>query len=246
MARVIMITSGKGGVGKTTVCANLGIALASLGKKVCMIDMDLGLKNLDVMMGLENRVFYDLKDAVEGRCPLSRAMIQDKRCENLFLMAACRTVNIGRLQDQFDFILLDSPAGIERGFQYAMCCADEALVVVQLDIAALQDSDRVIGILLKEGKTTIRLVMNRVNPRYIEKGISLSVKEAADWLGLEVIGLVYEDENLIACNNRGVPMAFKRSTITSQCYTVIAQRLLGEKAALPKFKEKNIIQKLFG
>lgn len=137
MARVIMITSGKGGVGKTTVCANLGIALASLGKKVCMIDMDLGLKNLDVMMGLENRVFYDLKDAVEGRCPLSRAMIQDKRCENLFLMAACRTVNIGRLkledlttvidqlQDQFDFILLDSPAGIERGFQYAMCCADE-------------------------------------------------------------------------------------------------------------------------
>ncbi len=185
-------------------------------------------------------------------------MIQDKRCENLFLMAACRTVNIGRLkledlttvidqlQDQFDFILLDSPAGIERGFQYAMCCADEALVVVQLDIAALQDSDRVIGILLKEGKTTIRLVMNRVNPRYIEKGISLSVKEAADWLGLEVIGLVYEDENLIACNNRGVPMAFKRSTITSQCYTVIAQRLLGGKAALPKFKEKNIIQKLFG
>ena len=127
-----------------------------------------------------------------------------------------------------------------------MCCADEALVVVQLDIAALQDSDRVIGILLKEGKTTIRLVMNRVNPRYIEKGISLSVKEAADWLGLEVIGLVYEDENLIACNNRGVPMAFKRSTITSQCYTVIAQRLLGEKAVLPKFKEKNIIQKLFG
>ena len=258
MARVIMITSGKGGVGKTTVCANLGIALASLGKKVCMIDMDLGLKNLDVMMGLENRVFYDLKDAVEGRCPLSRAMIQDKRCENLFLMAACRTVNIGRLkledlttvidqlQDQFDFILLDSPAGIERGFQYAMCCADEALVVVQLDIAALQDSDRVIGILLKEGKTTIRLVMNRVNPRYIEKGISLSVKEAADWLGLEVIGLVYEDENMIACNNRGVPMAFKRSTITSQCYTVIAQRLLGEKAVLPKFKEKNIIQKLFG
>lgn len=258
MARVIMITSGKGGVGKTTVCANLGIALATLGKKVCMIDMDLGLKNLDVMMGLENRVFYDLKDAVEGRCPLSRAMIQDKRCENLYLLAACRTVNISRLKledlttvveqlkAEFDFILLDSPAGIERGFQYAMCCADEALCVVQLDIAALQDSDRVIGILLKEGKTNIRVVLNRVNPRYIEKGISLGIREAADWLGLEVIGLVYEDENLIACNNRGLPMSLKQSTVTSQCYRVIAQRLLGQKAELPKYKDRNLLQKIFG
>lgn len=258
MARVIMITSGKGGVGKTTVCANLGVALASLGKKVCLIDMDLGLKNLDVMMGLENRVFHDLKDVVDGRCPLSRAMVQDKRCGNLFLLAACRSVNLSRLrleevkaviaqlQDSFDFILLDSPAGIEKGFQYAMACAEEALVVVQLDIAALQDSDRVIGILMREGKKRIRLVMNRVNPKYIEKGISLSVREAADWLGLEVIGLIYEDENLIAGNNRGIPVALKQSSVTSQCYTVIAQRLLGNKAVMPKYRDRTWFSKLFG
>lgn len=258
MARVILITSGKGGVGKTTVCANLGIALADLGKKVCLIDMDLGLKNLDVMMGLENRVFYDLKDAVEGKCPLNRAMVQDKRCPNLYLLAACRSVNINRLKledlscvideikEDFDFILLDSPAGIERGFHFAQACAQEALVVVQLDIAALQDSDRVIGILMKEGKTNIRLILNRVNPHYIEKGISLSLKEAADWLGLEMIGLVYEDENLIACNNRGVPMALQKNNVTSQCYQVIAKRMLGEKAMIPKYRDKNLIQKIFG
>ena len=256
MGKCIMITSGKGGVGKSTVCANLGISLARLKKKVCLLDMDLGLKNLDVMMGLENRVFYDLKDVVEGKCPLQRALISDKRCPDLVLLPACRTVNITRLKlqdlegimeqlkEQFDYILMDCPAGIERGFQYTLCFAEEALVVVQLDIASLQDSDRVIGILLKEGMTNIRLILNRVNPHYIKQGISVGIKEAADWLSLEVLGLVYEDENLIKANNRGIPVALKENSITSQCYSVIARRMLGQKAELPKYREKPFLLKL--
>lgn len=257
MSRVIMVTSGKGGVGKTTVCANLGITLAKMGHKVCLIDVDLGLKNLDVVMGLENRVLFDLKDAVEGKCNIEKALLRDKRCENLFLLPACKSVNIlnfsfadlqmvvEELKKIFDFVILDSPAGIESGFRYCIACCDEVLLITQLDVTAIQDSDRIIGILMKENIKNIRIIINRLNPTFIQKGISLNVKEAMDWLSLELLGVIYEDEWLIAGNNRGIPRVLDENCLTHECYQVIGKRLLGEKAITPKYHEKSLLQRIF-
>ncbi|MDE6476385.1 MAG: septum site-determining protein MinD [Erysipelotrichaceae bacterium] len=258
MGQVIAITSGKGGVGKSSVCVNLGIVLAQMDYKVCLIDCDLGLKNLDVMLGLENRVLYDLRDAMEGRCSLSKAVLRDKREPNLYLLPACKSVNlkyfqgtdlqlvVQELRKSFDFILLDTPAGIESGFIHSIACADQVVLVSTLDITAIQDADRVIGILMKEGIEDIGLVINKMNPRYIDKGISIRLEDAISWLSIQILGYVFDDESVIRSNNRGMPICLSKNAQINECYEIITRRLLGEQVSLPKYKEKKFLQKLFG
>ncbi len=258
MGRAIAITSGKGGVGKSSVCINLGIVLAQMGYHVCLIDVDLGLKNLDVMLGLENRVIYDLRDVMEGFCPLEKAILKDKREERLYLLPACKSVNVRyfkgsdlklvveELSKQFDFILLDTPAGIESGFIHSIACVKEVILVSNLDVTSIQDADRVIGILMKEGMESIQLIVNRMNPRYIDRGISIRLEDALNWLSIDLLGYVFEDENVIRSNNRGTPISLAKNTLVYDCFLAIAKRLLGEDTALPKYKEKRFLQKLFG
>lgn len=258
MGKAIAITSGKGGVGKSSVCVNVGMILAQMGYQVCLIDVDLGLKNLDVMLGLENRVLYDLKDAMEGRCTLQKAIIRDKREPNLYLLPACKSVNlkyfqgndlrlvVEELKHSFDYILLDTPAGIESGFVHSIACVDDVILVTTLDITAVQDADRVIGILMKEDIATIQLVINRMNPKYIDKGISIKLEDALSWLSVDLLGYVFDDETVIRSNNRGMPIALTHSSLVYDCYYAITKRLLHEPCALPKYKERKLLQKLFG
>lgn len=190
MGESIAITSGKGGVGKSSTIIGIGMILAQMGYRVCMIDMDLGLKNLDVMMGLQHRVLYDLKDVMDGKCTLSRAILQDKQQDNLYLIPACKTIHIASFQgdhfeeivqslkQSFDYVLLDTPAGMESGFLYSIRCVNKAVLVTTLDVTSLQDCDRIIGILMKEGMEEISFVVNRMNVHLIEKGISVPLEEA--------------------------------------------------------------------
>lgn len=258
MGRAIAITSGKGGVGKSSVSVNLGIVLAQKGYKVCLIDVDLGLKNLDVMLGLENRVLYDIRDVMEGFCSLEKAILRDKREPNLYLLPACKSVNIryfqGRdlqivveeLKKRFDFVLLDTPAGIESGFVHSIACVEDVILVTTLDITAVQDADRIIGILMKEQLHSISLIVNRLNPRHIDKGISIKLEDAMSWLSIDLLGYVFDDENVIRSNNRGKPVSLSQSTQIYECFEVIAKRLCGENTPLPKYREKKFLQKIFG
>lgn len=258
MGQTIAITSGKGGVGKSSVCVNLGMNLAKLGYKVCLIDCDLGLKNLDVMLGLENRIIYDLRDAMEGRCTLEKAIIKDKREPNLHLLPACKSVNLKyfqgsdlkivtkELEKTFDYIFLDTPAGIESGFIHSIACVNRVILVTTLDITAVQDADRIIGILMKEDIQDIELVVNRLNPKYIDKGISIRLEDALSWLSIPLLGYVFDDESVIRANNRGIPVALNQSIGVNDCYECLARRILKEDVTLPKFKEKKLLQKLFG
>ena len=196
MSRIITVTSGKGGVGKSSISVNLAIALAHQNLKVCLIDGDFGLKNLDVMMGLENRVVYDLNDVISGKCEIHQVLVKDKREQTLYLLPACKTLSfqnldasimaalIDYLKNDFDFIIVDSPAGIEQGFTYASSIADEAIIVVNLDLATLRDNDRVIGLLLKKGIQDLKLIINKVNLDDIEDGKSLTIDDALDILSL--------------------------------------------------------------
>lgn len=258
MGEAIAITSGKGGVGKSSVCVNIGMVLAQKGFKVCLIDVDLGLKNLDVMLGLENRVIYDLKDVMDGRCTLHKAMICDKREGNLFLLPACKTIHIQyfngddlkivveELKTQFDYILLDTPAGIESGFIHSIKCVNRAVLVTTLDVTALQDADRIIGILMKEGLEHLSFIVNRLNVHHVEKGISVPLDDAKAWLSINFLGYIFDDENMMRSNNRGNPMVLQRDTQIYSCFDSVVKRMLGERAVLPKFKEKSFLQKLFG
>ncbi len=255
MARSILVTSGKGGVGKTTTVANLGLALANSGQKVCVLDMDLGLKNLDLVMGLENRLVYDVKDIIDGKCQLHDALVQDKRSPNLFLLSVCKNVNLDKVkfeplknifmqcEELFDIILLDSPAGIERGFQYAMHLCNEALCVIQLDISSLMDTDRVIGILLRNQIKEINLCVNRVNSEYIKKKIQCTVQEAVDYLSLPCVGIVYDDPLVQMGNNLGNG---QMSPVTRECFEVMAKRLQDEIVEFPRFNKKTFLQKMLG
>lgn len=258
MGEAIAITSGKGGVGKSSTVLNIATALAQMGRSVCMVDMDLGLKNLDVMMGLEHRVLYDLKDVMEGRCPLRRAMLRDKRLEQLYLLPACKSIHIEhfdaeglkqvveQLKKSFDYVLLDTPAGIESGFRHSLSCVSRALLVTTLDVTSLQDCDRVIGILMKEGIEEMSFIVNRMNVRLIEKGVCVSLEEARQWLAIDFLGYVFDDEEIMRSNNRGAPAVLQRNTPVYSCYYALAKRLSGERVPLPKYKEKTFLQKLFG
>jgi septum site-determining protein MinD len=239
-AKVITIASGKGGVGKTTAVANIAVALASKGNKVACIDGDIGLRNLDVILGLENRIVYDLVDVVEGRCRLRQAMIRDKRLPELYLIPAAQTRDktavspsdmvrlCDELRQEVDWIIIDSPAGIERGFKNAIAPADRVLVLTNPEVAAVRDADRVIGLLEAEEKGPAALVINRLDPGMVKRGDMLSIEDVLDLLAIELIGIIPEDENIIVASNRGQPIALDGKPKASQAFSNIARRLMGE------------------
>lgn len=257
MTTCIGITSGKGGVGKSSVCIGLGITLAKAGNRVCLIDMDLGLKNLDMMMGLENRVYFDLIDVYEGRCLLKQALVKDKHEERLVLLPACKTIHvqqfkqemlldvIDELKMQFDYILFDTPAGIESGFRHTLTCCNHFIVVSTLDTAALQDADRMIGLLIKENVFRIQCILNRINQRYIDKGISVELEKAMEWLSVECLGIIYDDEQLMKGNNQGRPIVLNDKSKAMSCFQQIKASLLNETYEDSKVKSKSILRKLF-
>jgi septum site-determining protein MinD len=239
-AQVITITSGKGGVGKTTAVANLAVALASSGAKVVCIDGDIGLRNLDVILGLENRIVYDIVDVIEGRCRLKQAMIRDKKNPELYLIPAAQTRDknavspsdmnrlIKDLRSDYVFVLIDSPAGIERGFRNAIAAADRVLVITNPEVSAVRDADRVIGILEAEEKGPASLIINRLNPILVKKHDMLSAEDVLDLLAVDLIGIVPEDENVIIGSNRGAPVASDPKSQAGQAFRNIARRLKGE------------------
>lgn len=239
-AKVITITSGKGGVGKTTTTANLGVALAGLGSKVVCIDADIGLRNLDVILGLENRIVYDLVDIVEGRCRLRQAMIRDKRLPDLFLIPAAQTRDktaispsdmirlCDELRPDFDWILIDSPAGIERGFRNSIAPADTVIVVTNPEVSAVRDADRIIGLIEAEEKGPARLIINRIKPEMVKRGDMLAIEDVLELLAVDLIGVIPDDEQVLLAGNRGVPVALDSKGTASQAFRNIARRLKGE------------------
>lgn len=238
-AQVITVTSGKGGVGKTTAVANLATALALDGKKVVCIDGDIGLRNLDVVMGLENRIVYDVVDVIEGRCKLKQAMIRDKHYSNLYLIPAAQTrdknaispsdmIHIcNELRPEADFVIVDSPAGIERGFRNAVAPADRILVVTNPEVSAVRDADRVVGILEAEEKGNPSLIINRLNPTLVKNNDMLSAEDVLDLLGIQLIGVVPEDELVIIGSNRGAPVVTDSKSRAGIAFRNIAKRLQG-------------------
>src|SRR5512143_397221 len=240
-AQVITLCSGKGGVGKTTAVANIAVALAATGARVVCLDGDIGLRNLDVVMGLENRIVYDIVDVIEGRCKLRQSMIRDKHLPDLYLIPAAQTrdktamspsdmVRIcNELRPDHEYILIDSPAGIERGFKNAIAPADRVLVVTNPEVSAVRDADRVIGILEAEEKGPGSLIINRLNPALVKNHDMLSADDVLDLLAVELIGILPEDENVIIGSNRGAPVAFDPKSRAGQAFRNIAKRLRGEK-----------------
>ena len=237
---VITITSGKGGVGKTTATANIGAALAARGKSVVLIDSDIGLRNLDIVLGLENRIVYDLVDVVEGACRLRQAMIRDKRLNNLHLIPAAQTREkdavspeqmqslTDELRQQFDFILIDSPAGIEQGFRNAIAGADEVLVVTNPEVSSVRDADRIIGLVEAAELPTPRLILNRLNPLLVRRGDMMSMDDVAEILSIPLVGIVPDDETIVTSTNRGEPAALNPQSRAGQAFRDIAARLTGE------------------
>ena len=236
---VIVVTSGKGGVGKTTTSANVGTGLAKQGKKVCLIDTDIGLRNLDVVMGLENRIVYNLVDVVEGNCRLKQALIRDKRHQGLYLMPSAQTRDksaatpgqmikvIEHLKEQFDYIILDCPAGIEQGFQNAIAGADRALVVTTPEVSAIRDADRIVGLLEANGFKKMDLIINRLRMDMVKRGDMMSASDVVDILAVPLIGIVPDDENVVISTNQGEPLVGSDSP-AGIAYSNIVQRILGK------------------
>lgn len=238
--KVVTVTSGKGGVGKTTATANIGAALADLGHKVVCIDADIGLRNLDVVLGLENRIVYDLVDVVEGRCRLRQAMIRDKRLPELYLIPAAQTRDKSavspsdmvrlceELRPEYDWIMIDSPAGIERGFRNAVAPADIVVVITNPEVSAVRDADRIIGLVEAEEKGPARLVINRIKPEMVRRGDMLAVDDVLELLAVELIGMIPDDENVLMGSNRGAPVALDGKSRAGQAFRNVARRLRGE------------------
>lgn len=243
--RVIVVTSGKGGVGKTTATANIGVALAATGASVALVDMDIGLRNLDILMGLENRVVYNLVDVVEEKCKIRQALVKDKRIPSLCLLPAAQTrdksaVNADQmkklsdeLKGMFDFVLIDSPAGIEGGFQNAIAGAEEAIVICTPEMSAVRDADRVIGLLeaRKDEISQYRLIINRIRPKMVKSNDMMSVQDVLEILSVNLLGVVPEDDQVIVSTNKGEPLAGSENVRAGQAYRNIARRLKGEEVA---------------
>lgn len=247
--RVIVITSGKGGVGKTTSTANIGTALAKNGARVAMIDTDIGLRNLDLLMGLENRIVYTLVDYIEEKCKLKQALVKDKKNPNLALLAAAQTSDktavtleqmknvCNELKKDFDYVLVDCPAGIEQGFQNAIAGANEAIIITTPEMSAVRDADRIIGLLeANEDILSYKLVLNRVRPKMIQSNDMLSISDVTDILSVDLLGVIPEDENIIISTNRGEPIVNMENAKAGEAYHNIARRILGEEVAIPDFE----------
>ncbi len=244
MQNVIVVTSGKGGVGKTTTVANLGAGLAQEGKKVVLIDTDIGLRNLDVVLGLENRIVYDLVDIVEGTCRPNQAMIRDKRFSGLFLIPAAQTRDkmavspaqmkklIKELEQEFDYVIIDCPAGIEQGFRNAIAGAKSAIVVTVPEVSAVRDADRIIGLLSASGIDDCELLVNRLRPDLVRRGDMLALDDTLDILGIDLLGVVPEDERIIRSSNIGEPIISNEKSMAGKAYRNITQRILGENVPL--------------
>lgn len=261
-AKVVTVTSGKGGVGKTTTTANLGIALSRMGKKVVVIDADIGLRNLDVVMGLENRIVYDLVDVVEGRSNLRQSMIKHKQFPELYLIPAAQTRDktavspsdmvkiVNQLRPEYDFILIDSPAGIERGFRNAIAPADEVIIITNPEVSAVRDADRIIGLVEAENKGPALLILNRVKVEMVRRGDMLSAEDVTDVLAIKLIGIIPEDEQVIPASNSGVPIVLNENSRAGLAFRNIARRLAGEKVPFMQLESNGSflqrIARLFG
>ena len=248
-SRVITITSGKGGVGKTTTTANLGTALAMHGKKVAVIDADIGLRNLDAVLGLENRIVYDLVDVVEGQCRLRQALIKDKRSPELYLLPAAQTrdknaINSVQMEQlcqqmrhEFDFVLIDSPAGIEQGFRNAIVGADEIVIVTNPEMASVRDADRIIGLVEAAGKPEPRLILNRLRAEMVKRGDMMDVADVLEVLGIDLVGIVPEDEMIIIGTNKGEPVVYEKRSRAGRAFINAAQRIMGVEVPLDEVEE---------
>lgn len=245
MGEAIVITSGKGGVGKTTTTANLGTALALQGKSVCLVDTDIGLRNLDVILGLENRIIYDLVDVIEGRCKVHQALVKDKRFEELlYLLPAAQTADknavnpqqmkdlIDELKEQFDYVLIDCPAGIEQGYRNAIAGAERAIVVTTPEISAVRDADRIIGLLEQENIEPPKLIINRIRTHLMDRGETLDINEITMHLSLDLIGIIPDDDRVITSSNKGEPIVLEPSTQAGKAYRNIVRRVMGESVPL--------------
>lgn len=255
--RVIVITSGKGGVGKTTTTANLGMALATMGEKVALIDADIGLRNLDLILGLENRIVYDIVDVVEGRCKLRQALIKDKRMPNLVLLPAAQTrdksaVNPDQMrklvtdlqEDGYGYILIDCPAGIEQGFRNATAGATEAIIVTNPEVSAVRDADRIVGLLEAAELRNPTLVVNRLRPHLVKNETMMSVEDVQEILSIKLLGVVPEDEAIISSSNRGEPVTLQEGARAGQAYRNIARRIRGEDVPFMDLEEGGFFTKL--
>lgn len=255
MGEVIVITSGKGGVGKTTTTANIGTGLANLGKKVVLVDTDIGLRNLDVVLGLENRIVYDIVDVTSGNCKLRQALIKDKRFEGLYLLPAAQTKDktavsqeqmkklCAELKEEFDFVIIDCPAGIEQGFKNAIAGAEKALVVTTPEVSAVRDADRIIGLLEAADLKQPELIVNRLRPQMVKKGDMMGIDDMIDILAIKLIGVVPDDETIIVSTNRGEPAVLDQASRAGQAYRNITRRISGEEV---EFMDLNVSEGFMG
>lgn len=250
MGIVIVITSGKGGVGKTTTTANLGAGLAMMGKSVVMVDTDIGLRNLDVVLGLENRIVYDIVDVVRGNCRLKQALIKDKRLENMYLLPAAQTkdktsvseeqmVNLcDELKAEYDFVIIDCPAGIEHGFKNAIAGAEEAIVVTTPEVSAVRDADRIIGLLEAAEMPPPKLIVNRIRTAMVKSGDMMSVDDMMEILAIDLLGVVPDDDIIVVSTNKGEPTVLDDNSRPGQAYRNISRRICGEEVPLMILEEK--------
>jgi len=262
MGEVIVITSGKGGVGKTTTTANIGTGLALAGNKVVLVDTDIGLRNLDVVMGLENRIVYDLVDVAEGVCRIKQALIKDKRYEGLYLLPAAQTKDktavkpeqmmkiCEELKEEYDYILIDCPAGIEQGFRNAIAGADRAIVVTTPEVSAVRDADRIIGLLEANELRNPKLLINRMRIDMVKRGDMMSIDDIIDILAIGLIGVVPDDEKIVISTNRGEPAITDEKSLAGQAYRNIVRRIKGEDVPFMSLDEDHglmiKLRKIFG
>lgn len=247
MNNVIVVTSGKGGVGKTTTTANIGAGLAIEGKSVVLVDTDIGLRNLDVVLGLENRIVFDLVDVAEGSCRLKQALIKDKRYDGLYLLPAAQSRNkmavtpeqmksiISQLEEEFDYVIIDCPAGIEQGFMNAVAGAKSAVVVAIPEVSSVRDADRIIGLLAANNVTDVKLLINRLRADLVDKGDMLSIDDTMDILGIDLIGVVPEDERILRSSNLGEPAVSDQTSDAGAAYRRVVKRIIGEDIPLHDF-----------
>ena len=249
LGTAIVITSGKGGVGKTTTSANIGTGLAQNGKSVVVLDADIGLRNLDVVMGLENRIVYDIVDVVEKNCRLKQALIRDKRHDKLYLLPAAQTKDksavspeqmlelTNELKKEYDYIIIDSPAGIEQGFQNSIAGADMAIIVTTPEISAVRDADRVIGILESKGLHNPKLLINRIRPEMVKRGDMMNIDDIVDILAIDLLGIVPDDEAIVISTNKGEPVVNEEKSMAGRAFKNITRRITGEEVEFLNLEE---------